>query len=92
MGLHDILAALLVLTSLFAFFVSVEQGYHVAKEQPRFIGGTFAHVELVILFLGYRFRQVWRETIHFPSAESTKADVRVEHDCTPERCRRRTER
>jgi len=51
MGLHDILAALLVLTSLFAFFVSVEQGYRVAKEQPRFIGGTLSHAGLAILFL-----------------------------------------
>jgi len=52
LGLHDMLAALLVLTSLFAFFVSVEQGYRIAKEQPRFIGGTFAHAGLAILFLG----------------------------------------
>jgi cytochrome c-type biogenesis protein CcmF len=51
MGLHDILAALLALTSLFAFFVSVEQGYCVAKEQPRFIGGTLSHAGLAILFL-----------------------------------------
>jgi cytochrome c-type biogenesis protein CcmF len=52
MGLHDILAALLILTSLFAFFVSVSHGYQIAKEQPRFIGGALAHVGLAILFLG----------------------------------------
>lgn len=51
-GLHDILAALLVLTSLFAFFVSVNHGYHVAKEQPWFIGGALSHAGLAILFLG----------------------------------------
>jgi cytochrome c-type biogenesis protein CcmF len=51
MGLHDIFSALLVLTSLFAFFVSVEQGYRVAKDQPRFIGGTLSHAGLAILFL-----------------------------------------
>ncbi|MGD0035755.1 MAG: cytochrome c biogenesis protein CcsA [Bacteroidota bacterium] len=52
MGLHDILNALLVLTSLFAFFVSVRQGYRIAKEQPRFIGGALSHTGLAILFLG----------------------------------------
>ena len=51
MGLHDILAALLVLTSLFAFFVSVDQGYRIAKEQPRFIGAALSHAGLAILFL-----------------------------------------
>ena len=51
MGLHDIFAALLALTSLFAFFVSVEQCYRVAKEQPRFIGGSLSHAGLAILFL-----------------------------------------
>ena len=52
MGLHDILAIILVLTSLFAFFVSVNQGYRIAKEQPRFIGGTLSHAGLAILILG----------------------------------------
>ena len=52
MGLHDILAASLMLTSLFAFFVSIAQGYRIAKEQPRFIGGTLSHTGLAILFLG----------------------------------------
>ncbi|MGD1044093.1 MAG: cytochrome c biogenesis protein CcsA [Bacteroidota bacterium] len=52
MGLHDFFAGLLVLTSLFAFFVSIYQGYRIAKEQPRFIGGTLSHAGLAILFLG----------------------------------------
>jgi len=52
MGLHDILAALLALTSLFAFFVSINQGYRIAKEQPRFLGGSLSHAGLAILFLG----------------------------------------
>ena len=52
MGLHDILAALLVLTSIFAFFISIDQGYRTAKEQPRFIGSALSHAGLAILFLG----------------------------------------
>lgn len=52
LGLHDVMAALLVLTSLFAFFISVDQFYRVAKENPRFIGGALAHTGLAILFIG----------------------------------------
>jgi cytochrome c-type biogenesis protein CcmF len=52
LGLHDVLAALLVLTSLFAFFISVVQGFRFAKERPLFIGGALAHVGLAILFIG----------------------------------------
>jgi cytochrome c-type biogenesis protein CcmF len=52
MGLHDVLAALLVLTSLFALIVSVDHGYRIAKEQPRFIGGALAHAGLAVLLLG----------------------------------------
>jgi cytochrome c-type biogenesis protein CcmF len=51
-GLHDVFAALLVFTSLFALFIGAEQGYRIAKEQPRFIGGTLSHMGLAILFLG----------------------------------------
>ena len=52
LGLHDVLAALLVLTSLFAFYISVAQGFRFAKERPLFIGGALAHVGLTILFIG----------------------------------------
>jgi len=51
LGLRDALASVLVLTSLFALFVAVEQGYRVAKEQPRFLGGSLSHIGLAILFL-----------------------------------------
>jgi cytochrome c-type biogenesis protein CcmF len=51
-GLDDVLAALLTLTSLFAFFVSIDQGYRIAKQQPRFMGGALSHAGLAILFLG----------------------------------------
>jgi cytochrome c-type biogenesis protein CcmF len=52
LGLHDVLAILLVLTSLFAFFISVEQGFRLAMERPLFIGGALAHAGLALLFIG----------------------------------------
>ena len=93
MGLHDILAALLVLTSLFAFFVSVDQGYQIAKEQPRFIGGALAHAGLAILFLGIiasgRYGQ--KQSISLP-LNQPKSAVRLSIDCTLECRPRRMER
>jgi cytochrome c-type biogenesis protein CcmF len=52
LGLHDVFAVILVLTSLFAFFISVDQGFRLAKERPLFIGGALAHTGLAILFIG----------------------------------------
>lgn len=51
-GLNDVPAAALALTSLFAFFLSIEHGYHIAKQQPRFIGSALSHAGLAILLLG----------------------------------------
>jgi cytochrome c-type biogenesis protein CcmF len=51
-GLRDVLAATLVITSLFAFFVSIDHGVRIFKNQPGFIGGALAHTGLAILFLG----------------------------------------
>jgi len=52
LGLHDALAALLVLTSLFAFFISVDHGVRIFRKQPDLIGGALAHTGLTILFIG----------------------------------------
>jgi cytochrome c-type biogenesis protein CcmF len=52
LGLHDVFAALLLFTSLFALFVAIEHGYGIAKEKPLFIGGALSHIGLAILFIG----------------------------------------
>jgi cytochrome c-type biogenesis protein CcmF len=51
-GLHDVLAAALVLTSIFALIISVDHGVRIVKKQPGFAGGALAHAGLAILFLG----------------------------------------
>jgi len=72
LGLRDVFAILLVLTSLFAFFVSVDQGFQLAKERPLFIGGALAHTGLAILFIGIiasgRFGQ--KQSIALPLNQS----------------------
>lgn len=52
MGVQDALHALLVLTSLFAFFISVDHGFRLLKTQPGLLGGALAHAGFAILFLG----------------------------------------
>jgi cytochrome c-type biogenesis protein CcmF len=51
-GLNDIFAMLLVLTSLFAFFIGIDQGFQLAKERLLDIGGALAHIGIAILFIG----------------------------------------
>jgi cytochrome c-type biogenesis protein CcmF len=51
-GLHDVLAGTLLFTSLFAFYISMSHGYHIAKEQPQYIGGALSHAGVAILFIG----------------------------------------
>jgi cytochrome c-type biogenesis protein CcmF len=50
-GLNDIQAGALALASFFAFFISVEHGYRIVKQQPRFIGSALSHAGLAILLL-----------------------------------------
>ncbi len=51
-GMHDVPAALLVLTSLFSLFISLDQGFQLLKERPIFIGGPLAHAGIAVLFIG----------------------------------------
>jgi len=51
-GMHDVPAALLVLTSLFSLFISLDQGFQLLKERPAFIGGPLAHAGIAVLFIG----------------------------------------
>jgi cytochrome c-type biogenesis protein CcmF len=51
-GLHDMFAALLVMTSLFSLFISVGHGFQSVKKQPLLIGSALAHAGLAILFIG----------------------------------------
>ena len=51
-GMHDLVMGLFAFVSLFAFFVNVFRLYQLAKENLWYIGGTVAHIGLVLLFLG----------------------------------------
>jgi cytochrome c-type biogenesis protein CcmF len=51
-GMTDWIMMALALTSLFALVVNVMNGYRVARDNPRNVGGPLAHVGLAILFLG----------------------------------------
>lgn len=51
-GWNDVSAGVLALTSLFAFFLSVEKGYRLLKEQPQYVGSALSHAGFAVLLLG----------------------------------------
>ena len=51
-GLRDFGAGALVFSSLFALCMTLKHGYRILREQPKFIGGSLAHIGLAILLLG----------------------------------------
>lgn len=51
-GVRDILVALLILTSLFALFVSLRIAYKIARGNLKYIGASLTHVGVAIFLLG----------------------------------------
>ncbi|MCS7230044.1 MAG: cytochrome c-type biogenesis CcmF C-terminal domain-containing protein [Candidatus Kryptonium sp.] len=51
-GVREILMALFVLTSSFAFFVNLRIAYKIARGNPKYIGASLTHVGVGIFFLG----------------------------------------
>lgn len=51
-GVREILMALFVLTSSFAFFVSLRIAYKIARGNPKYIGAYLTHIGVAIFFLG----------------------------------------
>ncbi|CUS97024.1 heme lyase CcmF/NrfE family subunit [Candidatus Chrysopegis kryptomonas] len=51
-GVREILMALFVLTSSFAFFVNLRIAYKIARGNPKFIGASLTHVGVALFLLG----------------------------------------
>ncbi|MGB2869984.1 MAG: cytochrome c biogenesis protein CcsA [Bacteroidota bacterium] len=52
LGLQEWRMIPLAFAAVFAFTVNAEQAYRLAKELPRALGGSIAHIGLALLFLG----------------------------------------
>ncbi len=51
--LHDIWIALFVFGSIFALLANLQVGWRIVKGNPKYAGGSIAHVGLAIMFLGF---------------------------------------
>jgi len=51
-GVREVLMALFVLTSSFAFFVSLRIAYKIARGNPKYIGAYLTHIGVALFFLG----------------------------------------
>ncbi len=51
-GVREILMALFVLTTSFAFFVNLRIAYKIARGNPKFIGASLTHVGVALFLLG----------------------------------------
>ncbi len=51
--LHDFVVALLVFGAVFALAANLQVGWRIVKGNPKFAGGSIAHVGLAIMFLGF---------------------------------------
>jgi len=52
LGVRDGMALVLIGTSLFALVVNVDVGVRIARGDPRFLGGKFAHAGIALFFIG----------------------------------------
>lgn len=52
-GMRDFPVALFTFASALALFVNLVVGYRIFKGNPRFTGGTIAHIGIALMFLGF---------------------------------------
>jgi len=52
-GLHDPLVALFVLGAAFALFANIQVAVRIVRGNPKYAGGSVAHIGLAIMFFGF---------------------------------------
>lgn len=52
-GLSDVLVALFVLGAIFALAANLQVGWRIVKGNPKYAGGSIAHIGLAVMFLGF---------------------------------------
>ncbi len=51
--LYDVLGALLVFGSVFALVANLQVGWRIVKGNPKYAGGSVAHIGIAVMFLGF---------------------------------------
>lgn len=52
-GLNDVLVGLFVFGAAFALFANIQVGWTIIKGNPKYAGGSIAHIGLAVMFLGF---------------------------------------
>jgi len=52
-GLNDVLVGLFVFGAAFALFANIQAGWTIVKGNPKYAGGSIAHIGLAVMFLGF---------------------------------------
>jgi cytochrome c-type biogenesis protein CcmF len=52
-GLYDLAVALFVFGALFALVANLQVGWRIVKGNPKYAGGSIAHIGLAVMFLGF---------------------------------------
>jgi cytochrome c-type biogenesis protein CcmF len=74
-GLHDLVIAIFVFGAAFALFANIAVGLRIVKGNPKYAGGSIAHVGLAIMFLGFVSSAKYdnKETISLTQGKSAEA-------------------
>ncbi|MGE5840539.1 MAG: cytochrome c-type biogenesis CcmF C-terminal domain-containing protein, partial [Deltaproteobacteria bacterium] len=75
LGVRDWLAVLFVFGSAFALFANLAVGMRIVKGNPKYAGGSIAHVGLAIMFLGFVASSKYdeKQTVTLPEGETVEA-------------------
>ncbi|HTY58491.1 MAG TPA: cytochrome c biogenesis protein CcsA [Bacteroidota bacterium] len=52
-SVHDVLVAMFVYAAAFSLFANIQVGMKIARGNPKFAGGSVAHIGLAVMFLGF---------------------------------------
>jgi cytochrome c-type biogenesis protein CcmF len=74
-GVRDLLAGLFVFGAAFALFANLAVGWKIIRGNPKFAGGSIAHIGLAVMFLGFVASSKYDEkvTLSLPQGETVEA-------------------
>jgi len=74
-GVSDVMVALFVFASAFALFANIQVAIRIFKGNPKYMGGSVAHIGLAVMFFGFVASSKYdaKETISLVQGQPTKA-------------------
>lgn len=75
LGMNDWITALFVFGAAFALFANLAVGLQIVKGNPKYAGGSIAHVGLAVMFLGFVASSKYdeKQTVTLPEGQTVEA-------------------